>query len=514
MKKTKILWVLPAIITSLSLSGCSKILSLFQKNVEVVSLDKKQLSYTYSTLANHNFYEVDATPNTGSPKLLVVPVWFTDSSAYISASNKAAVHSHIEKAYFGTEDDTGWHSVKTYYQELSHNIVNLTGVVTEWYECGQSSRAFYSEDAGGENTMKLVNNAVNWYKTNSGDSSMSSFDVDNNGYLDGVVLIYGAPDYGALKNNDASNLWAYCYWMQQARGTETNPVANVFFWASYDFIYGKDNGFSNYASGDTSYCKLDTHTYIHETGHMFGLDDYYDYSNKYSPAGGFSMQDYNVGSHDPYSVMALGWAKPMIPDSTCALSLKPFQTNHDLVLLKNPNNKSLSPFDEYFLVEFYTPTGLNSFDTAHKYSGQYPQGPNKYGIRLWHVDARLVEAPSRENLENMTITNSINFSKYYDHAMSNTYYSDRVADYTSPLGRGYADFNILQLIRNSKTATYKPTGHLSSNDLFYKGDTFKMSTYSKQFVNTGKLNTGEDFRWSFKVNSISLEEAIITLTLS
>ena len=56
------------------------------------------------------------------------------------------------------------------------------------------------------------------------------------------------------------------------------------------------------------------------------------YSQK-NPSGCFSMQDYNVGGHDPYSMMALGWVKPYIPTDSCEIKIKPFQTNHDLILL-------------------------------------------------------------------------------------------------------------------------------------------------------------------------------------
>lgn len=512
MRKSWLIYLLPTLVASLSLTGCSKILSLFNKNIDIVQLNAAKVSYTYNDLQNHNIDVLDATPNTGSSKLLVVPVWFTDSSTYIKSDAKARVRSDIESAYFGSGSETGWQSVKTYYQALSQNRLNLTGIVSDWYECGQSSQAFYSEGSGAVETMKLVDNAVEWYKSTYSDLSMSSFDTDHNGYLDGVILIYGAPDYSCLRNEGASNLWAYCYWLQGESGTADKPKPNAYFWASYDFLYGKENGVGDYRGGDTSFCKLDTHTFIHEMGHMLGLDDYYDYSNKFTPAGGFSMQDANVGSHDPYSVLALGWANPYIPTETCALSIKPFQTNHEMVILSNNPKDPFSPFSEYFVVEFYSPTGLNTFDCAHKYSGAYPQGPDKYGIRLWHVDACLLQSTVKGSFVNLEMSEKIDKDKYYAHAMSNTYYSSDVKDYISPLGQDYANFNILQLIRNNKNMTYKPSRYFSEKDLFYKGDSFEMDTYKYQFVHNGKLNSGDDFRWSFKVQSISLEEAVITFT--
>ena len=276
MRKHRIILFTLLATASLSLSGCSYLFSLFNKTADPIDLASTQLSGTYNDYMNHNFYQLDGTPLSGSSKLLVVPIWFTDSDTYISNDKKETVRQDIQKAYFGTDSDVGWKSVKTYYKELSQNKLNLTGEVTSWYECGQSSNQYWSEDQGAQNTISLVKTVVNQYKS-AHSSSMSDFDTDQNGYIDGVVLIYGAPDYGALKNNNASNLWAYCFWTQQDRGTPSNPVPNAFFWASYDFLY-KPGQMGVYGSGDTNHCNLDTHTFIHEMGHMLGLEDYYDYS--------------------------------------------------------------------------------------------------------------------------------------------------------------------------------------------------------------------------------------------
>lgn len=493
---------------SLTLSGC------FLKDIifpggsitpEVVSLTKTKLKYTYQDLSNNHRYAVDSTPLSGNPKLLIVPIWFTNSNKYISSSYKERVRDDIRKSYLGTDEETGWKSVSSFYYEESKGKLNLDGVVTDWYECGLSSTKFYSEQNGGVRTMNLVSEVVDWYKSAYNDPTMESFDADENGYIDGVILIYGAPDYGSLStSSDSSNMWAYCYWLQRPRGTPTNPVPNSFFWASYDFMYGPTNKVGDYAAGDTSHCALDTHTYIHEMGHVLGLDDYYDYSGKYKPAGAFSMQDYNVGGHDPYSVMAFGWADPYVPTETCSISIKPFQDSHDIILL-SPNFGSKSPFDEYLLLEFYTPTGLNKFDTDYHYTTYYPQGPKISGIRLWHVDGRL--------LRDGQIVTDIIQGGYHQHVMSNTYYmGSDMQDYYSPLGEEYCDYNLLQLIRNNTKATYKPTSYLTGADLFTKGDKFTMSKYSGQFVNGSKLNSRYTLGWSFKVDSISSEEAVITVT--
>ena len=189
MRKHRIILFTLLVTSSLSLGGCSYLFSLFNKTADPIDLAPTQLSGTYNDYMNHNFYQLDGTPLSGSSKLLVVPIWFTDSDTYISNDKKETVRQDIQKAYFGTDSDVGWKSVKTYYKELSQNKLNLTGEVTSWYECGQSSNQYWSEDQGAQNTISLVKTVVNQYKS-AHSSSMSDFDTDQNGYIDGVVLIY------------------------------------------------------------------------------------------------------------------------------------------------------------------------------------------------------------------------------------------------------------------------------------------------------------------------------------
>ncbi len=492
-------------------------------------IEKTKLSYTYTDYIDHNIYQLDNCPLEGSPKLLVFPVWFSDSKSFISESKKETVREDIQKAYFGTNEETGWRSVKTYYEELSGGKLTLTGTVTNWFTVNSSYRNYQQNEKGGEATNALVSTLTNQYFTNHPNEKRSDYDYDNDGYLDGVMLIYAAPNYSNFpdyEDKDYDNLWAYCYWLQNVNKDKSTPIPNVFFWASYDFMYSaskaKTQTGNTYNGGNTDHCNIDTHTFIHEMGHVLGLEDYYDYlGNAYTPAGGFSMQDYNVGSHDPYSVMSLGWSKPYIPTESMTISLRPFQASRDLILLSPSFNSGNSPFDEYLLLEYYTPTGLNEFDSTYQY-GNYPLGPSISGIRLWHVDARLVYYASESSTPtSKNITTDLTKGIGVTHAMTNSYeyknnYSsyddDSGSDYLSPLGKGYYDYNLLQLIRNNSKETYRPSSTLSSGDLFTEGDSFSMKSYSLQFVNGTKLNNGYALGWTFNVKSINSSEAVIELT--
>lgn len=472
---------------------------------------------TYNDFVKNNVSPISSCPLEGTPKLLVIPVWFTNSTSFISTNKKETVRDDINTSFFGAKSDIGGHSVSSYYEEESQGKLRLTGTVSEWYEANISSN-----DAGNSNfdTGALVKQASDWYFSTTSESR-SDYDYDKDNVLDGVILIYAAPDYMTHGGSSLSNLWAYCFWIQPSVAPQ-GIYANVYLWASYDFMYGSNvvynrTGKYDYHNGETLHgVKLDTHTYIHEMGHVFGLEDYYDYSeNRYEAGGSFSMQDYNVGGHDPYSVFAFGWASAYVPTETKTIKIKSFQENHDLILLTPEFNEFGSPFDEYLLLELYTPTGLNEFDANHTYQNNtYVKGTKTTGIRLWHVDSRLASRKS-EYARSFEIvdSNAKQPGRYVTHAFSNSYYHETVdKDYLSILGTGNYDYNILQLIRNSTSITYRPTDHFSSESLFLAGDSFTMDTYSSQFVKGSYLNSGKSLGWSFTVDSIENGTATITVT--
>lgn len=492
----------------------------------------KKASVTYAEYVSNNIHPISVTPSTKKAKLLVIPIWFKDSGNYIDTNSRENVRSDIYATYFGKETDIGWESVKTFYETESNSSLLLTGTVSDWYE-PDKNMSYYGTDpandtSGAPKTSALAVSAVDWYFTNNPSDNRRSYDCDADGYLDGVMLIYAAPDYTLIGNDSYDNLWAYCYWIQDpSKQSASNPGANAFFWASYSSMYGKEvaarrTGKSNAAGGDTSHCLLDTHTFIHEMGHMFGLEDYYDYSNNaggkgYKPAGGFSMQDANVGGHDPFSSFALGWGKAYIPTTSITINLQSFVKTGEMIILSPSWNSYNSPFDEYLIIEYFTSEGLNALDTTYPYMKSsrksYPTGTKNSGIRLWHVDARLLYTRTGEWSQNNVTTNPKEPNGRVTLMMSNTYPdgTNQTLNYCSPLGKDYSSFNLLQLIRNNKTATYTPKEYLADSDLFYMGDTFSMDDYKKQFVNGNKLDSNKKLGFTFTVNACNSTYASITI---
>ena len=465
--------------------------------VETTALD-----FTYTEYNKAYRYNAPIAPLSGTFNALIIPVWFTDSDDYIkNSTQKSRVRSDISKAYGGSSSDVGWESVKTFYEKESQNKLTINTTVSDWYECGMASTDLYVDG-----TDELVIAATNWYKSSNSGQNMKVFDQNNDGYIDATILIYGSPDYQVLRNDAANNMWAFCFWLQNKTSKNyNNPNPNTYFWASFDFLYSTGDLYTNSPGhGDTRFVSIDTHTFIHEMGHVFGLVDYYDYtqSNDYCPAGGYTMQDRNVCGHDPFSVMALGWAEPIIVKSNCEIKISPFQdAGHDLALLSASSLTSKSAFDEYLLFEYYTPTGLNAFDVQHGYGG-YTDLPDAYGIRVWHVDARLVNAVTgnivTQGYSNLLLLNS-----------NSSYAEDANLNRLSPLGEEYYDYNLLQLIRNDEAGPLNTKDAIRNSDLFKLNDSFSISDYQYQFVEDNRLNNGQVLNWNVRVKALSSTEATL-----
>lgn len=98
---------------------------------------------------------------------------------------------------------------------------------------------------------------------------------------------------------------------------------------------------------------------------------------------------------------ALGWIDPRaITNSTkltnkgLTVTLKPFESSGDALVVGLPNNNGWYG-EEYIILEYYTPTGLNERDSQYAYGSysplsgsSYPKGFTQSGIIAYHVDSR------------------------------------------------------------------------------------------------------------------------------
>ena len=486
---------------SYSLDGVTKSVT---KEIEMLdgagyTIEKTPLAYTLTDLEHNS--GAPMLPKSGSPKMLIIPVKFTDSNKYISKYDN--VKNDLETVFFGNSSQIGYESVKTYYEKESFNKVSLTGIVSDWYECGKSSSSINDSPA----IDNIKTNAVEWFFSSNPSEDRKSYDLDNDGYLDGVVLIYGSPDYvtGKLGDNRRS-MWASVASATGIFANKEKPVACGYMWASYDFIYptteraisrtGKSYSYGSAVGMRMSYMQFDPFTYIHETGHMFGIGDYYSYTeSERFYAGDANMQSASLLTHDPYSLMLFGWADPYIPEFEGTITIGGLVDSHDIIMLKPDTSTPNSPFDEYILIDLYTPTGLNTFHAIEHPSIHGAGGSlddlSQPGIRIWHVDARL--ANRNQNFRQDSLTTN---PKTSGATLIN---DNSLGTITNNLYKKYVE---LTMIRNSTSLKFENLSYVRKDDLFQSGDTFDQTKFSKQFPEGTKLDNGSTLGWSIKIDLI------------
>lgn len=424
-------------------------------------------------------------PSTGEYRALVVPVQFAGGDA-ITAADLAK----LNKAFNGTSADTGWESVSSFYEKSSYGALKISFDI--WgVNKGTAGTPYVSAKTASyyETYAKTAYDFEDEMYTQYGDEALllevlaylyeqgvdlSDYDTNDDGAIDAVYLIYCAPvDY----EDDESLWWAYVtmYYGTESYGEEENEVYPYYYlFAGFDFMdedADSDDGYEY--SGILDGLKINASTYIHETGHLLGLDDYYDYdtskgSNK--GLGGADMMDYTVGDHGVYSKIMLGWITPEIitTTQTFTIDLSDDNVNNNCVmLLLNSDN---SYFCEYLLVDLYSATGLNQMHANQKDS--YLYGGASFGARIYHVTNWCTDG-------------------FLDYNNSDTAYA------------------LIKLVEadggNSKTTTDKGAWAAAS-DLWQTGDALSgaFSSY--------KRNDGKAVNFDISFDSVTATSATITVT--
>ena len=287
-------------------------------------------------------------PTVGEVPLLVIPIDFEDSVGNISSIK------NIESAFKGDNGTNQYVSVAEYYDRCSLGRLHLLPHVTDRFFRSstypkKSDLASLTGSGAVSTLTRLYNEALAWFGETYPSISLDdySFLAKNGSKKIPLYFIYNAPYSGEAdgSSNRDSMFWAFTI-------NSPSPIS----WSSIDMMHLSSN-------------KVDAHTYIHETGHLLGLEDYYDtfstsILSKVSPLGRMDMMDCSLGDQNAFSKMLLGWERPFVPTSDCEITIHQSSLNNECILLSPSWNKTL--FDQYVLLEFYTPTGLNKVDALYR----------------------------------------------------------------------------------------------------------------------------------------------------
>jgi M6 family metalloprotease-like protein len=446
-----------------------------------------------------------SAPTSGDVHFLVLPVNIAGTKStypYWSAS----MLSDLNDSIFGDASDTGWESLKSFYAASSYGNLNIVGKVADPYEGGTSLST-----VGTSGPDDLINAAVANYESNNTD--YLDYDANHDGYLDAIMVIYNVKDYSKVSSL-SQTFWAFTSNLENSPST-AKPKGNKYFWASYDFMY------DGYGS------KVDAHTFIHESGHMLGLDDYYSYDGQnggtdIAPMGDIDMMDNNIIDHDAYSKFALGWEGAQVVSGTggsLQMTLAPAADyGNQCVLLPTSKGWNETAFDEYLLLEYYTPTGMNKSDSVSPYPGNYLQGFTSSGLRIYHVDARLYDVSSASTDSQGYISS---FTGSYVSRKGSAVLSGTSAAYgvqmahSNSVSRSYVNTNyrLIQELDSSSSKRNFASAHYTANNatLFTAGESFSFSSYGSEFVSSSAMNNGGTLKYTVKVVACSSLGATITI---
>lgn len=446
--------------------------------------------------ANHDAI----TPGKGTVNILVVPVQWSDLTSFTSNDLSA-----INAAFNGTKEDNTndyWESVKSFYYKSSNGILNFNFTVSDVYVPTYRSSVFLSQvdDYGTESSTLLDEIESRGVKVKGSRVNFkdSKWDSNNDKYMDGIWMIYNEKNSAKV---DTTHFWAY---VTNYYGENTNSSLGRYGNCALSFLY------------EDSSKGHDAHTLIHESGHMLGLDDYYDYNNPdndYSFDGGLNMMNLNIGDHDSYSKYSLGWTKSLVVNESKTYTLKPFEESFDSLIIPSGSYNG-SCFSEYYLIEFYTPTGLFKLDATRNYRLQYPKFFGQKGLRIRHIDARLAMVNYNGTTFNFENYLSSSITKIPEISGTSSYIRYPVVAHSNSLNdknRNKDRKPLIELASRTQTRLYQ-NRYANDLDLYKKGDTINASSLSET-LSSGKFNDGSSFSAQITVDDITDEAATLTISL-
>lgn len=519
----------------------------YSSNGRFVPADKVDLELNYNDLSGTLSNNKSVMPSLGDANLLVIPVHLPGGNEYKTDK----VKSDIEKVFFGDKDDSslGFKSVKQYYSEASYGKFNLSGTVTDWFDATTLVSNVKDITSGTEGTIvnKILRGAVDWAGSSQG-INLKDFDNNEDGNIDGVYLVYDHLDwttenYIQHESNpqfDSSTLnqafWNFTYWDFYSESKNDKPSTSGFSWSSFDMMYTsycERNKNDTPDLSDLSKIKLDSHTFIHEFGHLLGLDDYYSSSDSsYHPAGESTMMDQNIGDLDSYSKMLLGWVTPYVVYGTSEITITNVSKNSENSVIVIPSNYAeisqsvedaikgnridkfrytFNPFSEYLMIDLYTPDGNNEQDTYGPYVFDRSAMANKVGVRIYHIDSRIFKCKVVDYMGGQKLAYVDGYvwdgqMLQDDEAILMPISNNMSESKNFQLPQSFDYFDQIRLLESSGINTFDKNGMMTNQTLYYsESKPFDIMSYGYQFFN-GRYTYDDGNELPFKVKVLNVED--------
>ena len=510
-----------------------------------------KMKYSYNDLSGILLNNENVCPSIGNVNLLVIPVHIPGDNTYYNEE----VRKDIEEVFFGdsydSESQLGFSSLTEYFYESSYGQLNFQGKVTNWFNLEEYTNIQFPSEIteGNDGTIvtEILEKAVDWAESFE-NIDLSQYDNNKDGSIDGVWLVYDHLDwkteYEIKKNSDPTYagaglntaFWNFTGWDWLTVPNTNKPTTSAFSWASVSMMYTsycERNTLGAPRLNNLSSIPLDSHVFIHETGHLMGLDDYYASDNDlYHPVGKSTMMDQNVCDLDSYSKMLLGWVTPyvvygtseiLIPTATSSKhGVIVIPTNHEEIseLVEQANIQGttknfvyeFNPFSEYIMIDLYSPDGLNEQDTFGKTIYGKDKGIETTGVRIYHVDSRIFKCTIVDTINGSLITYDSNNYTWDgtdlegNEAVLMPISNQKIENSSFQLPEEFDNFDQIRLLEATQTNTFSNNGVASSSTLFTtKTKDFDISLFGYQFFNSNyQFNSGEEI--PFKINVKTLKE--------
>ena len=309
----------------------------------------------------------EKVPPAGTVKNLVVLCMFADHTIATNA-RPSADYNVLFNQIGGDATLAPTGSVKDLYLENSYGAMTLQSTVTVWVTL-PNTEAYYADNEDGtgsypQNAQGMVEDALDLIDPLV---DFSQFDDDSDGYIDAIDFIHSG--YGAETGGGGGDwIWSHRWSL----------------WALPDGEWISDEGVKVYdyhtepALWGTSGTNIVRFGVIaHETGHFFGLPDFYDTDGSGAGIGswgmmanswGFDYSQYHPPHFSAYSKIELGWLTPTVISAPGVYTIDQVVTNPQVYRIDHNY-----PAGEYLLIENRQPAGI---ETA------IPQG----GLCIYHID--------------------------------------------------------------------------------------------------------------------------------
>ncbi len=289
-----------------------------------------------------------------------------------------------------------YESLTAYYQRASFEKLTITGDVYNF--SSEHERSYYDNRGDSMYSDVLDHIKKEIIAKNTDDTGMtdleflddyiSKYDSNNDMKLDGLYIAV------AGGNNDWGNKW----WSYSEEGLKLNIGSySVPVLVQVVDIYNEEAGKENMGS----FIK----TFIHETGHMLGLDDYYSYEDAQEECEDFIVEKFDtfammndaVGDQDGFAKMLLGW----LPEESVQIASKGesvktlrsySETGDVLIIIPQEEYETYGTYSQFILAEHYTNSLNDTLPEKYEYDSEDNVTGTKKApedaFRFYHIYAR------------------------------------------------------------------------------------------------------------------------------